>query len=105
MVCVGGIFPAIVGTVFPYFGYGGFALPLGILSAVYLVEYAQEEFSDTYYKVGDRESFRYSFDCLWLVWFCLVCDLSKTRYFDPGRFADLGDHEPAGDHYCDERAP
>ena len=36
----GGIFPAIVGTVYLILGTALFALPLGILSAVYLVEYA-----------------------------------------------------------------
>jgi len=36
----GGIFPAIVGTVYLIIGTAFFALPLGILSAVYLVEYA-----------------------------------------------------------------
>jgi phosphate transport system permease protein len=36
----GGIFPAIVGTICLIVGTALFALPLGILSAVYLVEYA-----------------------------------------------------------------
>ena len=36
----GGIFPAIVGTIYLIVGTALFALPLGILSAVYLVEYA-----------------------------------------------------------------
>ena len=38
----GGIFPAIVGTVWLIFGTAAFSLPLGILAAVYLSEYAQE---------------------------------------------------------------
>lgn len=38
----GGIFPAIVGTFYLVFGALFFALPIGLLAAVYLSEYAQE---------------------------------------------------------------
>ncbi|MEN6307271.1 MAG: phosphate ABC transporter permease PstA [Anaerohalosphaeraceae bacterium] len=38
----GGIFPAIVGTVLLIVGTMAFSLPLGILSAIYLVEYARD---------------------------------------------------------------
>lgn len=38
----GGIFPAIVGTILLVVGTMLFSLPLGVLSAVYLVEYAQD---------------------------------------------------------------
>ncbi|HUW17700.1 MAG TPA: phosphate ABC transporter permease PstA [Sedimentisphaerales bacterium] len=38
----GGIFPAIVGTILLVIGTMVFSLPLGILSAVYLVEYARD---------------------------------------------------------------
>jgi phosphate transport system permease protein len=38
----GGIFPAIVGTVLLVIGTMLFSLPLGVLSAVYLVEYAHD---------------------------------------------------------------
>jgi len=38
----GGIFPAIVGTVYLIIGTMVFSLPLGILSAIYLVEYARD---------------------------------------------------------------
>jgi phosphate transport system permease protein len=40
----GGIFPAIVGTILLIIGTMLFSLPLGILSAVYLVEYAKDNF-------------------------------------------------------------
>jgi len=38
----GGIFPAIVGTLYLILGTALFALPVGILAAIYLVEYAKE---------------------------------------------------------------
>jgi phosphate transport system permease protein len=38
----GGIFPAIVGTVYLVLGTLTFALPLGVLSAIYLTEYAKD---------------------------------------------------------------
>jgi phosphate transport system permease protein len=38
----GGIFPAIVGTVYLIIGTMFFSLPLGVLSAIYLVEYARD---------------------------------------------------------------
>lgn len=38
----GGIFPAIVGTLYLVFGTILFALPVGVLSAIYLTEYAKE---------------------------------------------------------------
>jgi phosphate transport system permease protein len=38
----GGIFPALVGSVLLIFGTTLFSLPVGILSAVYLVEYAKD---------------------------------------------------------------
>ena len=38
----GGIFPAIVGTVYLVVGTLIFALPLGVLSAIYLTEYAKD---------------------------------------------------------------
>ncbi len=38
----GGIFPAIVGTVYLVTGTMAFALPLGILAAIYLTEYAKQ---------------------------------------------------------------
>jgi phosphate transport system permease protein len=40
----GGIFPAIVGTILLIIGTMLFSLPLGILSAIYLVEYAKDNF-------------------------------------------------------------
>jgi phosphate transport system permease protein len=40
----GGIFPAIVGTIVLIIGTMLFSLPLGILSAIYLVEYAKDNF-------------------------------------------------------------
>jgi phosphate transport system permease protein len=40
----GGIFPAIVGTIILVFGTMLFSLPLGVFSAIYLVEYAKETF-------------------------------------------------------------
>lgn len=40
----GGIFPAIVGTIILILGSMLFSLPLGILSAIYLVEYAKDNF-------------------------------------------------------------
>jgi phosphate transport system permease protein len=40
----GGIFPAIVGTIYLVFGAIVFALPTGLLSAIYLSEYAKENF-------------------------------------------------------------
>ena len=38
----GGIFPAIIGTVYLVLGTLFFALPLGVLSAIYLTEYAKD---------------------------------------------------------------
>lgn len=38
----GGIFPAIVGTICLIFGSVVFAFPLGVMSAIYMVEYAQD---------------------------------------------------------------
>jgi phosphate transport system permease protein len=40
----GGIFPAIVGTIILVIGTMLFSLPLGVLSAIYLVEYAKDNF-------------------------------------------------------------
>src|SRR3989338_8080152 len=40
----GGILPAIVGTVYLVLGAIIFALPIGVLSAVYLSEYAKDNF-------------------------------------------------------------
>lgn len=40
----GGIFPAIIGTIYLVFVTIIFALPIGIFSAVYLVEYAKDNF-------------------------------------------------------------
>ena len=40
----GGIFPAIVGTIVLIVGTMLFSLPLGVLSAIYLVEYAKDNF-------------------------------------------------------------
>ncbi|MBN1391743.1 MAG: phosphate ABC transporter permease PstA [Sedimentisphaerales bacterium] len=40
----GGIFPAIVGTIVLIIGTMLFSLPLGVLSAIYLVEYARDNF-------------------------------------------------------------
>ena len=39
----GGIFPAIVGTILLVLGTMLFSLPLGVLSAIYLVEYARDD--------------------------------------------------------------
>lgn len=40
----GGIFPAIVGTIYLVMGAIIFALPIGLLSAIYLSEYARDNF-------------------------------------------------------------
>jgi len=40
----GGIFPAIVGTILLVVGTMLFSLPLGVLAAIYLVEYARDNF-------------------------------------------------------------
>ena len=38
----GGIFPALIGTIYLVIGTAAFSLPLGILAAIYLSEYAKE---------------------------------------------------------------
>lgn len=38
----GGIFPAIIGTIYLILGTAIFSLPLGIMAAIYLVEYAKD---------------------------------------------------------------
>ena len=40
----GGIFPAIIGTIYLIIGTMIFSLPLGVLSAIYLSEYAKDNF-------------------------------------------------------------
>lgn len=40
----GGIFPAIIGTIILIIGTMIFSLPLGVLAAIYLVEYAKDNF-------------------------------------------------------------
>ena len=40
----GGIFPAIIGTVYLVTGAIVFALPIGLLAAIYLSEYARDNF-------------------------------------------------------------
>lgn len=40
----GGIFPAIVGTIYLVLGAVSFALPIGLLAAIYLSEYAKDNF-------------------------------------------------------------
>jgi phosphate transport system permease protein len=40
----GGIFPAILGTIYLVLGAIIFAVPLGVLSAIYLVEYSRDNF-------------------------------------------------------------
>ncbi|MCK4235190.1 phosphate ABC transporter permease PstA [candidate division WOR-3 bacterium] len=48
----GGIFPAIIGTLYLSIGTVIFALPLGVLSAIYLTEYAKNKRFITTIKVG-----------------------------------------------------
>jgi phosphate transport system permease protein len=40
----GGIFPAIIGTIYLVFGAIIFALPIGLMAAIYLSEYARDNF-------------------------------------------------------------
>ena len=40
----GGIFPAIIGTLYLVLGAVLFALPLGVFAAIYLVEYAKDNY-------------------------------------------------------------
>lgn len=40
----GGIFPAIVGTIYLVFGAIAFSLPIGVLAAIYLSEYSRDNF-------------------------------------------------------------
>ncbi|MGQ9705686.1 MAG: phosphate ABC transporter permease PstA [bacterium] len=48
----GGIFPAIIGTILLTLGSITFALPLGILSAIYLSEYARDNIFKRIIRVG-----------------------------------------------------
>jgi len=48
----GGIFPAIVGTVYLVSGAIIFALPIGLLAAIYLSEYAKENFLNRIIKLS-----------------------------------------------------
>ncbi len=48
----GGIFPAIVGTVYLVLGAMIFALPIGLLAAIYLAEYARENFLNRMIKLS-----------------------------------------------------
>jgi phosphate transport system permease protein len=48
----GGIFPAIVGTVYLVLGAVIFALPIGLLSAIYLSEYSKDNFSTRMIKMA-----------------------------------------------------
>ncbi|MCM8824184.1 MAG: phosphate ABC transporter permease PstA [Candidatus Omnitrophica bacterium] len=48
----GGIYPAIVGTIYLVLGTILFSLPLGIMAAIYLVEYANDNFFTKLVKVS-----------------------------------------------------
>ncbi|MDD5136920.1 MAG: phosphate ABC transporter permease PstA [Candidatus Omnitrophica bacterium] len=48
----GGIFPAIVGTLYLVFGAILFALPIGLLAAIYLSEYSKENFMSRIIKLA-----------------------------------------------------
>ncbi|HTP13936.1 MAG TPA: phosphate ABC transporter permease PstA [Bacteroidota bacterium] len=48
----GGIFPAILGTLYLVIGAVLFAVPLGVLSAIYLVEYSQDNLLSRFVKLA-----------------------------------------------------
>ncbi len=48
----GGIFPAIVGTIYLVFGAIVFALPIGLMAAIYLSEYSRDNFLNRMIKLA-----------------------------------------------------
>ena len=101
----GGIFPAIVGTVILIVGTMLFSLPLGILSAIYLVEYAKDNFFTRLIKLSVVNLSGIPSIVYGLFGFTAVRGVLALRDIDSGRFVDAGDHESAGRSSRRQRKP
>ena len=101
----GGIFPAIVGTIILIIGTMLFSLPLGILSAIYLVEYAKDNFFTRLIKLSVVNLSGIPSIVYGLFGFTLFVVFLQVRHLDPGRLSDAGDNESAGDRHDDKGSP
>ena len=74
------------------------AAPLGIFAAIYLVEYAKKGnklVQDSYYS---RNTFRYSFNRIWPVWYAVLCNSTSLGNVSSGRCMYTCYHGSSFDH-------
>lgn len=95
--------PAIINTIVMTFVTLLFAVPVGVFSAIYLVEYAKRgnKLGETG-SYDDRDTVRYSFYCIWIIWLPDVwCSISlglfyAERCFDIGYYGSPIHYENHG---------
>ena len=90
----GGIFPAIVGTMYLVIGAIAIALPLGVGAAIYLVEYTREGRVTRLIRNRRRSPQRYTIDCIRPLRVCLRCPVSQCRDLDDCRADRAGADGP-----------
>ena len=95
----GGIFPAIVGTILLVLGTMLFSLPLGVLSAIYLVEYARDNLFTRMIKLSVVNLSGISSIVYGLFGFTAFVLLLHFGTSILAGSLTLGDHEPAGHHH------
>lgn len=85
----GGIWPAIVGTFYLMIGSALFAFPIGIMSGIYMNEYARSK-NRKFYPYDDQQSGRYPVYCIRFVRYGILCQSGSIRRQHIGRFIDAG---------------
>jgi len=91
----GGIWPAILGTVYLTFFTTLFACPLGIAAAIYLAEYAPDNRATRLIRIAII-NLAASIDCVRPVWTGHLRSVLQAGHQHPGSLVDPGDHDSAG---------
>ncbi len=86
----GGIWPAIVGTFYLMAGSALFAFPVGVMSGIYMNEYAPKGKLVRFIRMMTNNLSGIPVHCVRFVWYGTVCEIHGVRRQHPGRFFDVG---------------
>ena len=83
------LMPALINTIIMTLLSLLIAVPFGIFSAIFLVEYAGK--GNTFHRI-------------WIVWNAVFCQYIRMGIFPAGRCVYTGDHDPSADHENNRRS-
>ena len=98
------LMPALINTIIMTLLSLLIAVPFGIFSAIFLVEYAGKGNKFVEVIRLTRDTFRNPFHRIWIVRNVVFCQYIRMGIFPAGRCVYTGDHDPSADHENNRRS-